>query len=282
MKVLATYNIKGGVGKTAAAVNLAYLAADDGLPRCCPDRDQQAAASFYFRVRPKVKGGAGALIGGRPALDRAIKGTHFDNHNLIARRLLLPQHGSRPGRHQAADPAHRPAAATAGPRHDDHAFLDCPPSISLVAQNVFAPPARAGAARPDHALDAHADPARCFLADPSTRPSVFLAFFSMVDQRKNLHRELIAQGPRRADRRARHAGIPATSRRGAHGRAPGAVARLRAAQSGRPQLPGSLGRGRQARPRLSTADGAAAARTAASGHPCRESKLLHFGLLHHG
>ncbi len=31
-RVLATYNIKGGVGKTSAAVNLAYLAARDGAP----------------------------------------------------------------------------------------------------------------------------------------------------------------------------------------------------------------------------------------------------------
>ena len=57
MKVVATYNIKGGVGKTSAAVNLAALAAGDGLRTLLWDLDPQGAATFLFRVKPKVKGG---------------------------------------------------------------------------------------------------------------------------------------------------------------------------------------------------------------------------------
>ena len=57
-RVLATYNIKGGVGKTSAAVNLAYLASRDGAPTLLWDLDPQAASTFLFRVKPKVRGGA--------------------------------------------------------------------------------------------------------------------------------------------------------------------------------------------------------------------------------
>ena len=51
MKTLALYNIKGGVGKTAAAVNLSYCASRDGFRTLVWDLDPQGAASFYFRIR---------------------------------------------------------------------------------------------------------------------------------------------------------------------------------------------------------------------------------------
>jgi cellulose biosynthesis protein BcsQ len=55
VKVLAVTNLKGGVGKTAAAVNLAFLAARDGLVTLLWDLDAQAAASDHFRVQPKAE-----------------------------------------------------------------------------------------------------------------------------------------------------------------------------------------------------------------------------------
>src|SRR5580658_243396 len=83
MKVIATYNIKGGVGKTATAVNIAYLAASEGYRVLLWDLDPQAAASFLFRVRPKVKGGGKALIAGKRPVDDAIKATDFENLDLL-------------------------------------------------------------------------------------------------------------------------------------------------------------------------------------------------------
>ena len=71
--VLATYNIKGGVGKTSAAVNLAALAARDGASTLLWDLDPQGAATYLFRIRPKVRGGAGKLIGLKSDVTELIK-----------------------------------------------------------------------------------------------------------------------------------------------------------------------------------------------------------------
>ena len=53
MKILAVYSSKGGVGKTAAAVNFAYTALCSGQRVLLCDMDSQGAASYYYRIKPK-------------------------------------------------------------------------------------------------------------------------------------------------------------------------------------------------------------------------------------
>ena len=83
MKIVACYNIKGGIGKTATAVNLAYLAAHEGARTLVWDLDPQGAASFYFRVKPRVKKGGKGLLDGKKTLDDVIKGTDFPDLDLV-------------------------------------------------------------------------------------------------------------------------------------------------------------------------------------------------------
>ncbi|MEI7593101.1 MAG: AAA family ATPase [Actinomycetes bacterium] len=194
MKVLATYNIKGGVGKTATAVNLAYLAAAEGARTLVWDLDPQGAASFYFRVKPRVKGGSEALITGRRALDRAIKGTDYDNLDLIpadfSYRNMDLELGGAKKRTRRIDLLLRPMA-----KHYDYVILDCPPSISLVSENVFqAVNALIVPLIPTTLSIRTFDQLQAFLADnPGRKTRKVLAFFSMVDMRKNLHRELMSE-----------------------------------------------------------------------------------------
>ena len=57
MKKLAFFNVKGGVGKTTSAVNIAWQAAEDGINTLLWDLDPQSCASWYLGVdeadRPK-------------------------------------------------------------------------------------------------------------------------------------------------------------------------------------------------------------------------------------
>jgi chromosome partitioning protein len=195
MRIIASYNIKGGVGKTSTAVNLAYLSARDGARTLVWDLDPQAAATYLFRIRPRVKGGSRALIRGRRPAQEAIKGTDFDNLDLLPadftyRNMDLTLDATKRSGQRLAR-----LLDTLADEYDT-VLLDCPPSVSLVSENVVHAADTLLVPLVPTTLSLRAfDQLTDFVAGLPGRPPALLAFFSMTDRRKNLHRQLLVDLP---------------------------------------------------------------------------------------
>ncbi len=197
MQIVGVYNIKGGVGKTATAVNLAYLAAREGHRTLVWDLDPQAAATFYFRIQPGVQGGGKRLVKRKTELDGIIRGTDFANLDL------LPADFSYRNMDLVLGDAKKPTKQLIKllrPLADayDYLFLDCPPSISLVSENVF---------RAVDILLIPTIPTTLSLRTYEQLLEFFkghdlahvkrMPFFSMVDRRKAMHLKMLEDLPQR-------------------------------------------------------------------------------------
>lgn len=191
MKIFASYNIKGGVGKTASAVNLAYLSAESGARTLIWDLDPQGAASFYFRVKPKIKGGVERLFGKKHSVHRAIRGTDYDGLDLLpadfsARRLdSLLDRKKRPTR--------RFKSIVKSLKKDyDHVFVDCAPTIGAASECVFeiADVLVVPSIPTTLSVNTLKQLRRHLRRMNGSAPKV-LPFFSMVDKRKTLHNTVI-------------------------------------------------------------------------------------------
>jgi len=195
LQVLALYNVKGGVGKTASAVNLAYSSTRGGARSLVWDLDPQGAASFYFRVKTESSG-SGRKLEKKKRLRLRLRATDYEGLDVVPadfsyRHLDLAL--------EAAGRSDRRLGSLLAPFRDcyEYLFLDCPPSISLASESVFAvsdallvPTIPTPLAlRTLEQLEGH-------LKTLGVAPRV-LPFFCMVDRRKKLHREICEQAERR-------------------------------------------------------------------------------------
>lgn len=193
MAIYALYSIKGGVGKTATAVNLAYLSAFDGRKTLIIDIDPQGSTSFYFRIRAENNFNRKKLLKGGQKISGNIKGTDYSNLDL------LPSDMSFRNLDIALDTlrhSKRKLREIFQPLSDeyDQIFIDCPPNITLVSENIFKAADYILVPLIPTTLSVRTyDKLQDFFRKKKLPGEKIWAFFSMAEIKKKLHRNILKQ-----------------------------------------------------------------------------------------
>jgi chromosome partitioning protein len=198
MRSLAVFSVKGGVGKSALAVNLAHASATLSARRTLLwDLDTQGAATYtlHLSARADVSARKG-IVGGE--LGPLIQASDFARLDVLAADKSLRQLEKQL---VEDDKAKRLKKLIRSLDKDyDRVILDCPPGLTELADQVFRAvdllvvpmlPSPLSERAYDQLLDHLARHHR------GNMP-VILPVFTMVDRRKSLHRATIAGTPDRA------------------------------------------------------------------------------------
>ena len=191
-RVMAVYHLKGGVGKTATTVNLAYLSAASGLKTLVCDLDPQSSATYYFRVKPRLKNAGKVYLKGRARISNNIKGTDYDRLDLLPADWSHRHLASALGQVKRSRKRLREILA---PFRDEYDMivLDSPATATLLAESILVAADLVLVPVVPSTLAARAySNLRVFIRHKGYDEDKVWAFFSMVEARKKMHRTTMA------------------------------------------------------------------------------------------
>ncbi len=195
MKTIAVHALKGGVGKSTFAVNLAWASVVLSRRRTLLwDLDPQGAATWLLQPAKKAKDAAQAVFTKEVDAHELARGTIVDGLDLLAadpslrdlERMLI-ELGKRKRLAKLLDGLDK---------HYDRVLLDCPPGLNETSDQVLhAADLLVVPVIPSPLVQKTLEDLSTFLIQRGGKHPPIFPVFSMVDRRRKLHLAALAEHP---------------------------------------------------------------------------------------
>jgi chromosome partitioning protein len=192
---IAVYSVKGGVGKTTIAANLAWCSAElSGRPTLLWDLDAAGGSGFLYGLEPQKVPRASQVFSRESAPDTLIRPTAFEGLDVLPADesirtvdATLTAMGKRKRLARLAEGL--------GQRYE-RIVLDCPPVMNELSAQVVRAADRIIVPLPPSPLSARAlELVVREVADHSRRHPPILPVLSMLDMRRALHKQAREENP---------------------------------------------------------------------------------------